>query len=311
MMQIDVHSTVLTAAIIIGVTAIFSLIFGIRHLSKSKKIPFYGKRHKRMVRGWRLVLFALILIPIGWMIFNYSEPMIYQYYSPSPTATQTQTITLTPTITMTPTITETPSETDTPSITSTPSMPQDVSAEFESEIAAESDVVFSAIQFADSLDSDLQPIDATTVFNNPVGHVYGAFSYNNMTDGVQWTALWYWEGELVYYETALWEGGTGGYGYTDWNPSSDQWQSGTYEVQIFVGREWMVSGFFTVYGEPPTPTITNTPTKTETPTNTATKTGTATNTATRWPTSSPTISLTPSPTSTVLPTDTLQPTSSE
>jgi len=311
MLQIDVHSTVLTTVIILAVIAIISLFFGIKNLSKSKKIPFYAKRHARMVRGWRLVFTALVLIPLALVIFQYSEPVIYQYYVPSPTATQSPTITMTPSITLTPTITQTPSMTDTPSITITPSMPQEIAAEFEALIEPESDAVFSAIQFSNSLNSDLQPVDPSLEFTNPVGHLYGAYSYNNMSDGVQWTALWYWEGELVYYETSIWEGGTGGYGYSDWNPSSDQWQPGVYEVQLFIGEVWMVSGTFTVVGEPPTPTITNTPTQTATPTNTPTKTGTPTNTATRWPTASVTITLTLIPTSTIRPTDTQQPTPTE
>jgi type VI secretion system secreted protein VgrG len=308
MLQIDIHSTVLTASIIIGVFGILTLIIGIRHLLKSRKIPFYGKRHDRMVRGWRLIVLALLLFPLIYVIFNFSEPVIYQYFEPSPTLTLTPTITMTPSITLSPTITLTPTITDTPSITSTPSMPSEIEEDFESEITASEDALFSAIQFSRRLGEDLQPIDSAVEFENPVGHLYGTFSYNNMTDGVQWSALWYRGEELVYYESTLWEGGTGGYGYTDWNPSSDQWQPGIYEVQIFVGSTWKVSGFFTVIGEPPTPTITNTPTQTPTPTQTQTKTGTSTATSTLWPTATSTTSLTPTATRTPRPTDTQQPT---
>jgi len=307
-MQIDIHSTVLMASIILGVFAVFAFIFGIRHLLKSRKIPFYGKRHYRVVRGWRLLITALLIIPLIWAILNFSEPVIYQYFPPSPTLTLTPTITLTPSITLTPTITMTPTITDTPSITSTPSIPSEVEEKFESEITPSDDELFSPLQFSRRLDDNLQPIDPAVEFENPVGHLYGAFSYNNMTDGVQWSALWYWEDELVYYESTLWEGGTGGYGYTDWDPSSDQWRPGIYEVQIFIGSTWKVSGFFTVSGEPPTPTITNTPTRTLTPTRMPTKTGTATTTFTLWPTATSTISPTPTSTRTPHPSDTQQPT---
>jgi type VI secretion system secreted protein VgrG len=271
-MQIDIHSTILTASILLGVFTVFAVIFGIRHLLKSRKIPFYGKRHHRVMQGWRLIITALLAIPLIWGLLNYSEPVIYQFFEPSPTLTLTPTITITPSITLTPTITLTPIITDTPSITSTPSMPPEIEKEFESGITASEDALFSPLQFSQRLDDSLQPIDPAVEFENPVGHLYGAFSYNNMTDGVQWSALWYWEGELVYYESTLWEGGTGGYGYTDWNPSSDQWRPGNYEVQLFINATWKVSGFFTVIGEPPTPTITNTPTQTLTPTQTHTET---------------------------------------
>lgn len=311
MLQIDVHSTVLTAAIITIVFAIFAFAFGVRHFVKSFKIPYYAKRHDSIVRAWRLIVTALLLIPLAWVIFKFSEPVIYQYITPSSTLTITPSITMTPSITLTPTISLTPTITDTPSITNTPSIPQQIEAEFESEIAASQDALFSPLQFSRRLDDEWQPIDPLVEFENPVGHLYGAFSYNNMTDGVQWSALWYWEGELVYYETTLWEGGTGGYGYTDWEPPSDQWRSGSYEIQIFVGSNWMVSGFFTVIGEPPSPTITKSPTQTATMTPTATTTGTPTASSTLWPSTTTTITPTPTRTRTPRPTDTRQPTPTE
>lgn len=302
MLQIDIHSTVLTAAIITGFAAILALIIGINNIIKSRKIPFYRKRHDRMVHGWRLILVTILLIPLTWVILNHSEPAIYQFISPSPTRTQTPTITLTPSITLTPTITLTPPITDTPSITSTPSLPMEIEEGFEGEVTPNPDVVFSLIQFSRRIDEDWQPINPSLEFENPVGNLFGSFSYNNMAVGSQWSALWYWEGELVYYETRPWQDGTGGYGYTYWEPSSEQWRSGFYEVQIFVGSQWKVSGFFNVTGEPPTPTITPTPTQTATISNTPTRTPTVTSTSTRWPTATFTITLTPTRTRTPQPT---------
>ena len=174
--------------------------------------------------------------------------------------------------------------------------------EFESEVSPNPNAVFSQIQFSQRITDESQPIDPALEFENPVGHLFGAFSYNNMADGSQWSALWYRDGELVYYESKPWEGSSGGYGYTDWDPPSDQWKPGIYEVQIFVGTEWKVSGYFTVTGQPPIPTITNTPTRTEPPTRTQTQTIPATPTQTLWPTRTPTITLTPTPTITRRPT---------
>ena len=95
-----------------------------------------------------------------------------------------------------------------------------------------------------------------------------------MTPGAQWSALWYYGSELVYYESSPWDGGTGGVGYTDWNPEPYMWLVGEYEVQIFVGLSWKTSGRFTVEGQPPTavPSITPTPTQTTTSTKAPTQT---------------------------------------
>ncbi len=300
MPQIDIRSTVLTAAIIISIAAIFTLIFGINHLVKGRKIPFFRKRHDRMSRGWRLIVIAVILVPAAWLVLNFSEPVVYNFISPSPTVTQTPTITITPSITVTPTITLTPIATDTPSITPIPSMPAEIEDEFEAEVPPNPGAVFSPIAFSRRISDDWQPIDPAEEFENPVGQLFGTFSYDGMAVGSQWSALWYWEDELVYYVTIPWQAGTGGYGYTSWDPASDLWNPGSYEVQIFVGTEWKVSGFFTVTGEPPT----RTPTPTATVTRTATPSPSPT--ITRWPTATQTAL--PSPTKTRWPTATRTPT---
>jgi hypothetical protein len=154
----------------------------------------------------------------------------------------------------------------------------------------------------------------------------GIFTYDKMTPGAQWTALWYRNGELVNFETLPWDGATGGFGFTEWTPSSDAWLPGIYEVQLFVGSQWISSGQFTVTGDPPTPVPTKTstrtplptatpaptrtpvPTRTPIPTRTIGPTLTWTPTITRTVTRTPTITRTPTMTFTHRPTDTSWPT---
>jgi hypothetical protein len=158
--------------------------------------------------------------------------------------------------------------------------------------------VFSPLQFATALDANFLPVNPALVFQNPVGHLYAQFTYDKMTPGAQWSALWYYGNELVYYETNPWDGGTGGIGYSDWNPEPSLWLQGEYEVQIFVGQSWKTSGRFTVEGQPPTavPSLTSTPTRK--PTNTITPT------LTRRPTATITQTFTRRPTATNMPTQT-------
>jgi hypothetical protein len=148
--------------------------------------------------------------------------------------------------------------------------------------------VFSPLQFANELDENFSPVNPSTVFQNPVGHLYAQFTYDKMTPGAQWSALWYYGNDLVYYETNPWDGGTGGVGYTDWNPEPFMWQQGEYEVQIFVGLFWKTSGRFTVEGQPPTAVPSLTPTPTRTTTSTLAPTLTVRPSDTRVPSISPT-----------------------
>lgn len=302
-MALDIHTAVLTTLIIVVIAIIFGFLSGIRSIRKAHTLRFFRMRRDRMVRGWRLIFFSVLMILVAVFLKWYAEPVIYRIYPPTatltltPTVTLTPTISLTPTITLTPTTTRTPSVTDTPTITPTPHIPLAVEAQFSSTITPGPEAVFSPLAFAQALDvqpDQIIPVNPNKTFNNPVGHLYAAFTYDKMTIKAQWTAIWFRNGEMVYFETHPWDGSQGGYGYTDWNPAPQEWLPGTYEVQIYVGLTWKISGTFTVEGEPPPPP----------PTTTSTRTATPTPTGTPSPTSTPT----PSPSSTRMPTPTVGPT---
>ena len=161
------------------------------------------------------------------------------------------------------------------------------------------------------LDENFQPVDPAIEFANPIVKLYGVFSYDLMTVGAQWSALWYRGADLVCFETIPWNGGTGGIGYTECSNPVGGWQAAEYEVQIFAGMDWKNSARFVVTGEPPTPEPSFTPTRTPIPSATTGPSPTvpsATPTITRTPTRTPTITLTPTPTNTRRPTDTRRPT---
>jgi type VI secretion system secreted protein VgrG len=123
--------------------------------------------------------------------------------------------------------------------------------------------VFSPLQF--TLDcSNFNEFTSETVFQAPIRYMCAVFTYDGMSTNVQWTALWFRDGELVHFETIPWDGETGGYGFTEWEAPAEEWLPGTYEVQIFVGLDWKVVGQFILQGDAPTPVPTETPTPTKT-----------------------------------------------
>jgi type VI secretion system secreted protein VgrG len=92
------------------------------------------------------------------------------------------------------------------------------------------------------------------------------FSYDQMTPGAQWTALWLRDGKLVHYETIPWDGEVGGYGFTEWEAPASEWLPGVYDVQLFVGLDYKMIGQFILQGDAPTavPTLSLTPSRTPT-----------------------------------------------
>ncbi|MBT3322968.1 MAG: hypothetical protein HN392_11865, partial [Anaerolineae bacterium] len=225
--------------------------------------------------------------------------------TPSPTATYTKTLTNTPTRTPSPTATYTKIPTPTPTL----SIPARVSTLFEGILTPDANVSMSSLGFSQEINNK-QAVYPSISFYNPIRHMYAVFSYENMTANVQWTALWYRDGVLVYSVTEPWYQYSSGLSFAEWSPSPDKWLPGIYEVQIFAGYELQTIGQFKVRGNPPTLTptftITPTPTRTPSPTATYTKTPTPTNTPTRTP--SPTATYTKTSTPTNTPTRTSSPT---
>jgi len=314
-MNIDIETTVTVVFILLLVAAGAMLFYAIRAFREASRLRFFLKRRQILGRAWQLVFIALLIISGAFLFNRFAEPVTYQVFEPSPTITTTPTVTLTQTATLISTSTQTPTVTDTPEFTPTPLMPAAISEGFTSEVTPNPESVFSNLTFARRLTGEYLPVDASEIFDQPNSILYGSFTYDKMLPNSQWTALWFREGELINYETILWDGASGGYGYTDLTLPSEEWLPGQYEVQIFVGETWKTSGVFEIVGIPPTatPTLTSTvtPTQTETqlPTETLLPTASATTTPIPTATEKPTATEAPSqtPTMTKIPTETLVP----
>jgi hypothetical protein len=277
----DIHTTILTLRWLCAVAFFLLLLSGIQAIRVSKTVRFFRIRKQQKRNGQRLIIGAFLVLFFAFLLWRIGEPLAYRIYPPTQTLTKTPTITLTPTITQTPTITLTPTITETPAITNTPFLPANIQAEFSSSVTPNPKAIFSPLEFTQKI-ANARAVNPAQTFKNPVGHLYAVFSYNNMVSGSQWTAIWYRGNEVVYYESKPWDGGIGGWGYTDWNPTPDKWQPGQYLVVIFVGLEAKLSGAFVVEGQPVTISLSTS----VSPSTTATliSSRTARPTDTRWPT---------------------------
>lgn len=277
----DIRTGVIVLALFALVGAALSFRGAIRNMQSARKISFYSLRKRYNAAAWRLVFFSIFLIALALWIPTRGEQVVYRVFPPSstpsltPTITLTPTVTLTPTITLSPTLTFTPLVSDTPTATTTPFLPIAIEALFAGPVTPNPDAVFTAIQFSTEFDG-VNAVNPKTVFELPIQTMYGGFDYNNTSPGVQWTALWYRNGELACYETEPWrnEWGTGGIGgYTECSNPIGGWLAGQYEVQIFMGYEWKVVGRFVVL-DSLTPGVTVSPTGTPDLNSTASPTGT-------------------------------------
>jgi len=254
-------------ALVLLLAGIATLWSGWQQIRSARKLPFFMLRRRRTTQGWRLLFIGFILAVVAFLIQISGREVVYRIIPPTPSLTPTNTITPTPTITQTPTITPIPSITPTASITPTstitptPFLPDEIREQIESEVTPNAEAVLSPIEVARQIDSNIQPVNSSNIFFLPVSKLFGAFSYNNMQEGVQWTAIWYLDGEVVCVESIAWDGGTGGYGYTECE--QEAWIEAEYEIQIFIGEQWKVSTSFLIQSESPEttagPEFTSTP----------------------------------------------------
>lgn len=300
--SLDIASFVTTATYVVLFFALYALWRGRVAIRQSSELPYHRLRQQRMLRGWQIIFWGLVLSAVAAWLYFYGQPVAFSLLpvteTPSPTATPSvpPTPSDTPTLTLTPSDTATLQFTYTPSATPVPELPQSIADQFTSQVTPNPDAVFSPLTFARGVNfNSYLAVNPGTVFANPISGIYATFSYDGMLPNVQWTAVWYRDGELVHYETKPWDGGTGGYGYAEWIANAEEWLPGKYQLQIFVGTQVKVVGEFDVTGQPST----STPTSSLTPT--------ITNTPTRTPSLTPTPSRTPTATDTRRPTATSQP----
>lgn len=248
-----------------------------------KKLPFFYKKRQQYELGIRLIISALVLGFFAFASLRWGEGLAYRYFPPTLTPSLTPTITLTPTMTLTPTVTLTPTITNTPSVTNTPSLSEEIFDQFEAIGTPQDDYVFSTIKFSTEVDDDLQPLEPANEFENPLEVIFASYSYNMMTNGIQWTEVWVRDGEMIQYNVGTWQGQSGGYGVSKLELPAEEWLPGQYQLQFFIGTEWIMSGHFRVLGNPPTATPTITPSPTMTPSRTPTRTNTPLPSATPLP----------------------------
>ncbi|MCJ7569809.1 MAG: hypothetical protein MUO58_20055 [Anaerolineales bacterium] len=256
-----VDQTILLMTIIFGLGVLVAVWVGWVQIQAARKLPYYLLRKERTLIGWRWFALAAMFGIASIVSASLGQTAVYALYPPTPsitpTATKTSTPTVTPTLknTTTPTITLTSTITPTATQTPTPSLPEEIHLLLLRETQVpDPEAVFSLVLVARRIDSQNRPIGASDIFTNPVERLFGTFTYNYLTNGLRWTAIWYSGSEMLCLETHAWDGGTGGYGYTECEPGV--WLPGEYEIQIFLSDTWMVSTRFAIEGDPPTPTMT-------------------------------------------------------
>jgi len=242
---------------------IIALYLGWRELQLANRIPFYQLRRQRVARGWRLVLFGILLIVfvvIMQIVNSRAVAMLPVETLPSPSMTAPDAGTPdTPAITVTDEFTVTLEPTVTPS--GPPTLPEIIRDQFDDIVTPDPRAAVGLIHVAKDVIYPAYPDDE--VLESAEGLLYGLFNYDYLDEGVLWTAVWMKDWEIICMESNPWEGEYGGWGYTECEMA--QWPAGSYVIHIFLGEEWKVSTQFTILESAQAPTDSATPTSSPSP----------------------------------------------
>ena len=324
----------LIAVILLLLGAALAYFFGIRSVQASRRLANFRLRRDTLARGRGSFVAAalLLLLSIGLIMAgrnsarNQPPPTATSAAPLAPAAISTSLPTLggpaassAATVPVTPaspaasstsvppsptffTFTSTSAASPTPAAAaSAPALPLSIEASIQSSVTPAADTQIGALRFSTEMNG-LQPVGPGFLFRNPIKKMHAVFSYEKVVPGTPWTAVWYRDGEFKFFETHVWDGPAAGVSFSRWEQPAVDWLPGKYEVHIYIGTTWKISGAFTLVGDPPTrtpaPTLTSTRQPTGTPTLTQTPAPTATPSPTRTPLPTATVTRTRTPTAT-------------
>ncbi len=92
------------------------------------------------------------------------------------------------------------------------------------------------LRWAAGADSNGDPVGLTEAFPAGTSEIYAFFDYAGFTDGQDFSAEWYIDGQMVAQDVSPWDGGSQGTYYLRLFAKSGVLDDGVYEVKLYVGE---------------------------------------------------------------------------
>jgi len=238
------------AGILIGVLA------AARYAREAKTSQFYFIREQARIKAGRVVIVVgfLVVVTIALAILVTVSNSFNRVAQPSPTPTLTLSPTTpattavatapptsVPTPTPEPTATASPKPTIIPTV-GTPTLTPTPIVGVETPLP---EATFGEITLARGVTEDNKPKNTGTVFPAGISQLYAFFDYQNLSDGVLWTQVWYRGSKEIGSESSLWEWGSYGTAWIFLKPVVG-YSQGEYEVRLYIGDELKQTATFTV-----------------------------------------------------------------
>lgn len=278
MSTLDALVTCLAGVLLLA--AAVALALGVARLRTPASRRYLSDRRRRVTVGWQqigvglvLALGAVMVLFVGsnlasWMVPIPTDPAATgQPLAPTagPTArAAAETVAavtliagLTPTSSPSPIASAT--ITPTPGPTGQPTLPFDrITEPPDANVTPPPNAVIANLRVGTINDCSQQD-GVSQVFDTRARTLYALFDYNNWLPGARWTYVWRRDGTILFVNTLLWDGTTGGCGFAEYDNAGDAWRPGAYDIQVFIGEAWLDTAFVTINETGARPTETPSP----------------------------------------------------
>lgn len=127
----------------------------------------------------------------------------------------------------------------------TAELPAQYRDSFSSDIPLTENSKLGRISFSQEINEQYEPISPRRIFEAGSYTIYAIFSYEGMTDGMEWAWVWQHNSEVVDGGSQIWKYGNDGPGYVYYSPE-EGFQAGQYTLQIWVNEELMTQATLTI-----------------------------------------------------------------
>ena len=228
-----------------------------RYAREARISQFYFTREQARIKMGRVMILVgfLVVVTVVLAILLTASNTFTRVAQASPTPTSTLSPTTPATAIVatasptTPVLTPTPKTTATaspsPTVIPTVGTPSSALTPIVGAETPSPDATLGEITLARDVTDDNKPKDPGTVFPAGISRLYAFFDYQNLSNGVLWTQVWYREGKEIGSESGLWEWGSYGTAWIFLKPVGG-YSRGEYEVRLYIGDELKQTATFTL-----------------------------------------------------------------
>jgi hypothetical protein len=256
LLTLNGYSFWIFGAFLVGI--LVAVLAAARYAREARTSQFYFIREQARVKAGRVMILVGFLVVVTGALaillnlsnaFTGGVAQVTPTPTPMPTLSPTAPATAVPTASPTSVLTPTPkpAATSSPTISPTPTTgtPSSALTPIVGVKTPSPDAVFGEITLAQGVTEDNEPKDPGTAFPVRISELYAFFDYENLSDGVLWTQVWYRGGKEIGSESSLWEWGSYGTAWIFLKPVGG-YSRGEYEVRLYIGDELEQTATFTV-----------------------------------------------------------------